>query len=103
MRLISCCFKKDLFYRTIFSSEAFFKLFFKIEYITLDPVPNWMVAVSTYQYEWVKDVPPLCSLVSQVGKPDPRWVWRDHALAVTDLHVGMGASAARYSTGTTEL
>ncbi len=34
--------------------------------------------------------------VSQVGKPYPRWVWRDHALAVTDLHVGMGASAARY-------
>lgn len=33
--------------------------------------------------------------VSQVGKPDPRWVWRDHALAVTDLHVGAGASSAR--------
>jgi len=33
--------------------------------------------------------------VSQVGKPDPKWCWRDHALPVTGLHVTHGGVHAK--------
>jgi len=33
--------------------------------------------------------------VGQVGRPEPRWSWRDHALAVTDVHVTAGGCHAK--------
>jgi len=34
----------------------------------------------------------------QVGQPDPRWTWNDHALPVTGVHVGHGGPSSRVFT-----
>ena len=36
--------------------------------------------------------------VAQVGKPDPRWSWRDHALPVTDLTISHGGVQSKIVT-----
>jgi len=50
----------------------------------------------------------LCTVISrrnlpglqmaQVGKPDPRWSWRDHALPVTDLTISHGGVQSKIVT-----